>query len=146
MVTQFCTFNVGNLLFGVDVVLVQEVMRYQEMTRVPLASPMIRGIINLRGQLVTAVDMRRRLGLPEASEGTLPMNVIVRREDDAISLLVDEIGDVIDVSAEALERPPETLMGTARELIKAVCQLEGALLLVLDAQQITSVADTERAA
>ncbi len=146
MVTQFCTFNVGNLLFGVDVVLVQEVMRYQEMTRVPLASPMIRGIINLRGQLVTAVDMRRRLGLPEAPEGSLPMNVIVRREDDAISLLVDEIGDVIDVSAEALERPPETLMGTARELIKAVCQLEGALLLVLDAQQITSVADTERAA
>lgn len=146
MVTQFCTFNVGNLLFGVDVVLVQEVMRYQEMTRVPLASPMIRGIINLRGQLVTAVDMRRRLGLPEAPEGTRPMNVIVRREDDAISLLVDEIGDVIDVSAEALERPPETLMGTARELIKAVCQLEGALLLVLDAQQITSVADTERAA
>ncbi|MDX2055093.1 MAG: chemotaxis protein CheW [Polyangiaceae bacterium] len=138
MPTQFCTFYVGDLLFGIDVKMVQEVMRYQEMTRVPLSSPMIRGLINLRGQLVTAVDMRRRLGLPPLSTDRLPMNVIIRREEDAVSVLVDEIGDVIDVGAEAFERPPETLMGAARELIRSVCKLEGALLLVLDAQQITA--------
>jgi purine-binding chemotaxis protein CheW len=146
VITQFCTFYVGKLLFGIDVTLVQEVMRYQDMTRVPLASPVIRGIINLRGQLVTAVDMRRRLGLPAMEQEHLPMNVIVRRESDAVSLLVDEIGEVIDVSEDAFERPPETLVGAARELIRSVCKLEGALLLVLDAQQITSVESTESAA
>lgn len=146
MATQFCTFHVGTLLFGIDVTMVQEVMRYQDMTRVPLASPVIRGLINLRGQIVTAVDMRRRLGLPPFSEGHLPMNVIVRLEDGAVSLLVDEIGEVIDVGADAFERPPETLTGAARELIRSVCKLEGALLLVLDAQQVTTVDPAEDAA
>jgi purine-binding chemotaxis protein CheW len=146
MTTQFCTFYVGKLLFGIDVTMVQEVMRYQEMTRVPLASPVIRGLINLRGQLVTAVDMRRRLGLPALADGLLPMNVIVRREDGAVSLLVDEIGEVMDVAAEAFERPPETLTGAARELIRSVCKLDGALLLVLDAQQLTTLDSSDEAA
>lgn len=129
---QFCTFFLEGLFFGIEVEKVQEVIRYQEMTRVPLAPSVVGGLINLRGQIVTAVDMRRRLGLSERPEDQLPMNVVVRTEDGAVSLLVDEIGDVLETEEESFERPPETLQGEARELIRGVYKLKGQLLLILD--------------
>jgi purine-binding chemotaxis protein CheW len=128
----FCTFQVAHLYFGVEVCRVQEVIRYQRMTRVPLAPPIVRGIINLRGQLVTAIDLRRRLALPEAAEDHQPMNVVVRDSEGCVSLLVDEIGDVLEVSPEQFESPPETLDGVPREIIRGVYKLDGRLLLVLD--------------
>src|SRR4051794_10190615 len=88
---QFSTFSLAGLLLGVEVLQVQEVIRYQEMTRVPLAPAEVRGLINLRGQIVTAIDLRRRLGLPDRAEHEQPMNVVVRTSDGVISLLVDEI-------------------------------------------------------
>jgi purine-binding chemotaxis protein CheW len=129
---QFCTFFVDGLYFGVDVQKVQEVIRYQDMTRVPLAPREVRGLINLRGQIVTAVDLRRRLSLGERPEDQLPMNVVVRNDDGVVSLLVDEIGDVLDVEEDTFEPPPETLDGIARELIRGTYKLEGRLLLELD--------------
>ena len=129
---QFCTFFLEGLFFGIEVEKVQEVIRYQEMTRVPLAPSVVGGLINLRGQIVTAVDMRRRLGLSERPEDQLPMNVVVRTEDGAVSLLVDEIGDVLETEGESFERPPETVQGVARELIRGVYKLKGQLLLILD--------------
>jgi len=138
---QYCTFLLGGLYFGIDVLQVQEVSRHQEMTRVPLAPPVVRGLINLRGQIVTAVDLRRRLELPDRAEGDLPVNVVVRTEDGAVSLLVDEIGDVLEVPAEAFERPPETLRGTARELIRGAYKLDGRLLLILDTDRAVNPAD-----
>ena len=129
---QFSTFVVEGLLFGVEVEKVQEVIRYQEMTRVPLAPSVVRGLINLRGQIVTGLDMRRRLELKERDEKQLAMNVVVRHEDGAVSLLVDEIGEVLEVEEEAFEPPPETLNGRARELILGVYKLQGRLLHVLD--------------
>src|SRR4051812_45165850 len=98
--TQYCTFLLDNRYYGVDVQHVQEVIRYQELTPVPLASPVVSGLINLRGRIVTAIDLRRLLGLPDRPKGKLPMNVVVKTGDDAVSLLVDEIGDVIDVPAD----------------------------------------------
>ncbi len=129
---QFCTFFLEGLFFGIEVEKVQEVIRYQEMTRVPLAPSVVGGLINLRGQIVTAVDMRRRLGLSERPEDQLPMNVVVRTEDGAVSLLVDEIGDVLETEEESFERPPETVQGVARELIRGVYKLKGQMLLILD--------------
>ena len=129
---QFCTFFLEGLFFGIEVEKVQEVIRYQEMTHVPLAPSVVGGLINLRGQIVTAVDMRRRLGLSERPEDQLPMNVVVRMEDGAVSLLVDEIGDVLETQEESFERPPETVQGVARELIRGVYKLKGQLLLILD--------------
>src|SRR5215831_17402923 len=126
---QYCTFLVDGQYFGVDVTTVQEVIRYQEMTRVPLASPVVRGLINLRGQIVTAIDLRRRLGLNDRPADELPVNVIVHTDDGAVSLLVDEIGDVLEVSEKLFERPPETLRGTARELIRGAYKLPNQLLL-----------------
>src|SRR5512147_1217078 len=108
---QVATFLLDGLFFGVDVRRVQEVIRYQPMTRVPLAPDVVSGVINLRGQIVTAIDARRRLGLRERPAGTLPMNVVLRTDDGAVSLLVDEIGDVLEVTEECVEPPLETLRG-----------------------------------
>jgi purine-binding chemotaxis protein CheW len=132
---QFSTFFLDGLFFGVEVLKVQEVIRYQEMTRVPLAPPVISGLINLRGQIVTAIDLRRRLELSARSTGQLPMNVVVRTDDGAVSLLVDEIGDVVEVSAESFESPPETIKGVARDLIRGVYKLKERLLLILDTEK-----------
>jgi purine-binding chemotaxis protein CheW len=140
---QFCTFYVDRQFFGVPVQQVQEVIRYQEMTRVPLVPRVIRGLINLRGQIVVAIDLRRRLNAPERSEDQLPMNVVVRTADGALSLLVDEIGDVIEVQEETFERPPETLQGIARELVLGVHKLPAGLLLILDTEKAVNVSDAD---
>ena len=132
---QFSTFFVADLFFGVDVLRVQEVLRFQYMTRVPQAPEVIEGLINLRGQIVTAIDMRRRLGLPLRAGNQTPMNMVVRTEDGAVSLLVDEIGDVLDVDAATYEQPPENLDPAARDLIRGVYKLKDRLLLVLDAER-----------
>lgn len=132
---QYCTFILDGLSFGVEVLKVQEVVRYQEMTKIPLAPSVVRGLLNLRGQIVTAIDLRRRLGLSDRPADRLPMNVVVRIEDGLISLLVDEIGDVQDVPEAAFERPPETLDAVARTFIQGAYKLEGRLLLVLDTER-----------
>ena len=129
---QLCTFYLDDHLFGVDAQTVQEVIRFQEMTRVPQAPPSVSGLINLRGQIVTAIDLRRRLGMKPREVGKLPMNVVVRSDNGAVSLLVDQIGDVIEVDAENFETPPDTLQGLARELVKGAYKLDGRLLLLLD--------------
>jgi len=136
---QYCTFFVNGLFFGVEVLNVQEVLRYQQMTRVPLAPATVQGLINLRGQIVTAIDLRHRLELPPRKDESLPMNVVVRGEDGAISLLVDEIGDVVEIADDIFEAPPETLRGVARDLIKGVCKLKERLLLVLDTESTVNL-------
>ncbi len=138
---QFCTFYLDRNFFGVPVQKVQEVIRYQEMTRVPLVPPVVRGLINLRGQIVTAIDLRRRLGMNGRPPGQRPMNVVVRTTEGALSLLVDEIGDVIQVEDKTFEPPPETLQGIARELIRGVHKLPDRLLLVLDTERAVNVAE-----
>jgi purine-binding chemotaxis protein CheW len=132
MSKQYCTFYLGEFFFGVDVQAVQEVIRAQDMTPVPLAQKDVRGLINLRGQIVTAVDLRCRLKLEPMSKGQKSMNVVVRSGDDVTSLLVDKIGDVIEVDESTLERPPETLDPEIRRLIFGAHKLEERLLLVLD--------------
>ena len=100
---------------------------------------MVRGLINLRGQIVTAFDLHRRLGLAERRPDFVPMNVVVRTEDGPVSFLVDEIGDVVEVSPEQFETPPNTLRGPARLLIQGAYKLPGQLLLVLDPNIVVRV-------
>jgi purine-binding chemotaxis protein CheW len=133
---QYCTFFVDGHCFGLDVLRVQEIIRHQEMTRVPLAHPVVRGLINLRGQIVTAIDLRRRLDFPDWPADRLPVNVVVKTDDGAMSLLVDEVGDVLQVSEELFEPPPETLRGPARQLIRGAYKLNDRLLLLLDVDTI----------
>jgi purine-binding chemotaxis protein CheW len=129
---QFTTFVLDGHLFGVEVETVQEVIRYQAMTRVPLAPGAVGGLINLRGQVITALDLRRRLGMADRPDGVLPMNVVVRTEEGAVSLLVDQIGDVVETDAASFETPPDTVAPAARELIRGAYKLDGTLLLALD--------------
>jgi purine-binding chemotaxis protein CheW len=136
---QFCTFYLDNHMFGVKVEQVQEVFRYQDMTTVPLAPPEVRGLINLRGQIITALDLRLRLGMEILPGEKLPMNVVVRTADGVVSLLVDEIGDVLEVSEDDYERPPETIPIEVRKLVLGVYKLQGKLLLILDSEKAVNV-------
>jgi purine-binding chemotaxis protein CheW len=138
-ISQCATFHVGDLYFGIDVQKVQEVLRFQETTRVPKAPPVIRGLINLRGQIVTAIDMRTRLGLPVRPLDSTPMNVVIRTAEGPLSLLVDEIGDVVEVCAEQFESAPANLPEPQRETLRGVFKLERELLLVLDEEKISQV-------
>lgn len=138
---QYCTFYLDRFFFGVEVMKVQEVLRYQEMTRVPLAPEEVKGLINLRGHIVTAIDMRRRLKLNDRSADQTPMNVVVRTEDGEISLLVDEIGDVLEMNDSNFERAPETISATTRDLLRGVYKLQDKLLLVLDSERVVNLAN-----
>jgi purine-binding chemotaxis protein CheW len=140
-VHQYCTFYLDGRYFGLDVLTVQEIIRYQVLTRVPLAPPVVRGLINLRGQIVTSIDLRRRLNIPERPADQVPLNVVVQTDDGAVSLLVDEIGDVLEVSDNLFERPPETLNGTARDLIRGAYKLPDRLLLILDTERTVCLAE-----
>ena len=154
--TQYCTFWVGGLYFGVAVEEVQEVLRHQPMTPVPRAATAVTGLINLRGQIVTAVDLRVRLGLTpphsedaaeyaaadaDAGDGAerLPMNVIVRSRGEVVSLLVDRIGDVIDIAGVRSETPPSNMPARIRDVVLDVRPLPDSILLVLDADRAVDV-------
>jgi purine-binding chemotaxis protein CheW len=136
---RFCTFWLGELYYGLDVLRVQEIVGHQQPTRVPLAPPAVRGLINLRGRIVTALDLRRRLGLAEAPAGLPPKGVVVRTDEGVVSLLVDEVGDVREVEEAAFERPLENLEGEARELIQGAYKLPGRLLLILEVDKVLEV-------
>jgi len=136
---RFTTFYVDGMLFGVEVMKVQEVLRSQNSTRVPLAPEVVSGLINLRGQIVTSIDMRRRLNLPLRAPDVVPMNIVVRSGDEAVSLLVDEIGDVLQVEASRFERKLHNIDPAVRDLIVGVYKLDDRLLLVLDTNKTVAV-------
>lgn len=142
---QYATFFVNGLYFGVEVLTVQEVIRYQQMTRVPLAPPVVSGLINLRGQIVTAIDVRTRLGVAPRAADQLPMNVVVRTDDGVTSLLVDEIGDVVEVQSSQFEPTPDTLRGVARDLVDGIYKLDSRLLLVLNVGRTVTIGHVESA-
>lgn len=135
-VGQYCTFWLAGLLFGVPVEDVQEVLRHQDVTVVRRAPEAVTGLINLRGQIVTAIDLRTRLGLPTRELDREPTNVVIRSRGEVVSLLVDQIDDVIDVAmarGRHVEAPPSTLPLTVRRVLRGVVPLPRSILLVLDA-------------
>jgi purine-binding chemotaxis protein CheW len=139
IVSQVCTFTVDGLLFGVNVVQVQEVLRHQDLTPVPLAPGVVSGLINLRGQIVTALDMRQRLGLPPPPDHQMPTNLILRDQQRVMSLLVDDIGDVLEVDSRDFEAPPDTLPASSRALIDGVYKFKPQLLLLLNTERAVRV-------
>jgi len=131
----YATFYVDGTLFGIDATDVQEVLRGQPMTSVPLSPPEISGLINLRGQIVVAIDLRERLGRGPAGEDIKPLNVVVRTEHGPVSLIVDDIGDVLEANDDALEKPPDTLSGPTKDLVVAIQKLDERLMLVVDVKR-----------
>lgn len=144
--SQLSTFHVGKYLFGVDVALVQEVVRLQSITPVPLAAPEIAGLINLRGEVLTAIDLRVRLGMPKSASGREPVNVVIRVDNEPVSLLVDEIGGVLEVSQVPFEQTPSTVDERVRDLLLGAYTLPDRLLLALNAARVLDVVADNRAA
>ncbi|WP_067473380.1 chemotaxis protein CheW [Actinomadura hibisca] len=140
---QYATFEVADQLFGVDVSQVQEVLRFSEYTRVPLAPTSIGGLFNLRGQVIAAVDLRVQLGLPGRDLGESAMNVIVSVDEEWVSLLVDRIGEVIELGDDAFEPPPDTMGSAYRNLIIGTFKLENRLMLALDARRAIEITKPE---
>lgn len=133
--SRYVTFTVEQGLYGVDVQRVQEALRAHDRTRVPLAPEGVAGLVNLRGQVVLTVDLRPRLGLPPVGDEVQQMMVVVQVGGETVSLLVDQVGDVVDVPPERIEPAPDTLDPTIRPLIQAACTLDERLLLVLDVDE-----------
>jgi purine-binding chemotaxis protein CheW len=142
--TLYASCQVGGLRVGINVDAVQEVTAGTDLTRIPLASPLISGLLNLRGQIVTAIDLRRCLHLAERPAGQRPVNVILRTADGCVSLLVDDVGDVLAADADCFEEPPRTLRGRLRELISGAYQLDGGLLLTLDIEGVLAFSAGDR--
>ena len=144
---QFCTFYVDNLLLGIEVLDVQEVLRYQDLTEIPLASSEIQGLINLRGQIITAINLRSRMHLPPSPNEKDSMNIVARINNEVISFLVDSVGDVLEVDNESFERVPSTVDASTRNLVSGVYKLEGQrLLMVLDAVKAANLSSVKEAA
>jgi purine-binding chemotaxis protein CheW len=136
---RVATFWAEDLFLAVEVERVQEVMRSQRLTPVPLAHPCVRGLLNLRGQIVTAIDARCRLGLPARQPGDPEVNVIIPSRGDPMSLVADREGDVVDLGSDPFEMP-QTVDSVIRGLVTQVYRLDGTLLLLVDVDQMLSTA------
>jgi len=142
MAQQFCTFHVGDLFLGIEVKRVQEVLRDSHITPIPTAPPAVRGLINLRGQIVTAIDLGTRFN--QANRHIDGSTVLVLDAgSELLSFVVDRAGDVVEVDESTFEEPPDTLRGEARRLIRGAYKLKKTLLLVLN---IEHALDLDKAA
>lgn len=139
-VTQFSTFSVAGQLYGIDVDSVHSVSKFHPVTEVPLAPPAVAGLLNLRGQVATAIDMRVRLELPPRDADAKPMNVVVKTDDGLVSLLVDSVGDVENTTQDQRDQVPDMMSGAARELVVGAYKMaDSRLLLTLDVDRTVDV-------
>lgn len=136
---QFCTFYLDHLLFGVESQKIQEVVPYRELRPVPLAPASVSGLMNLRGQVVIALELRRQLDLPERPAEMTPICLVMRASDESVCLLADEVGNVVEVAEDTFEPTPETLPPHLRSLILGVHKLEHHLLHLLDTDRACEV-------
>jgi purine-binding chemotaxis protein CheW len=141
---QICTFTLGDRTFALPVAEIREVVRGLEVTPVPLAPGAVRGLANLRGQIATAIDLRLRLDMPPREAGQGEVNVVVDAPDGPVCLAVDDVGDVIMVAAETVDRPPETLRPAVRDLVRGICKLQDELVLLLDTHRAVEVGPARR--
>jgi len=137
--TQNATFRVGDHYLGISVSDVQEVLREQTITKVPLAPAVVAGLINLRGQIVPELDLHRLLELPPPEPGAGTFSVVVRTEHGPVSLMVDEIDDVMELEISKFEPPPQNVDAHVRALLQGVYQLQDRLLLIADVHKIVDV-------
>jgi purine-binding chemotaxis protein CheW len=142
---EYVTVTISGQLFGIPVLMVQDVLGPQRITRVPLAPREVAGVLNLRGRIVTAIDMRRRLRLPDRDEGDQGMSVVVDLHGELYSLIVDGVGEVMGLSDDTYEGNPSTLDPVWRSVANGVYQLEGQLLVVLDVAKLIDLTDAKAA-
>jgi purine-binding chemotaxis protein CheW len=132
---QFCTFTVDGMLFGIEVLAIQEVLKGRELEPVPLSHDAIEGLLNLRGQIVTAIDLRHRLGRPPRAPDASTMLLVTPTSGGIVAFLADSIGDVTEVTDASFEPPPRNLTPEARRFVSGVYKLSGTLLHVLEVER-----------
>ncbi len=135
----FVTMTIAGQLFGIPVLQVQDVLGPQNLTRVPLAPPEVAGSLNLRGRIVTAIDVRIRLGLPPRPEGMTGMSVVVDLGGELYSLLIDQVGEVLTMDKESFESNPPTLDPRWREVSRGIYRLKEQLMVVIDVTQLLNL-------
>ncbi len=135
-VVELATFYVGEALCGMDILKVQEINKLMEMTKVPQAPDYVMGILNLRGQIVTIIDLGKKLGLSEISVDESSRNIIVNSDNEYIGLLVSRIGDVVEADWGKVERPPANIGGLQGSYFKGVFKMDDRLIGILDADQV----------
>lgn len=136
---QFVTMTIAGQLFGIPVLTVQDVLGPQKITRVPLSPPEVAGSLNLRGRVVTALDMRKRLSLPKREENSESMSIVVEHGGELYSLIIDEVGEVLSLSNNIHERNPGTLDPRWREVAAGVYRLDKELMVVLDVNRVLDI-------
>lgn len=136
---HLCTFNVEQLFVGIEISCIQEILHMPPLTPVPLASESVLGLMSLRGQIVPVIDLRQRLGLSPMSSQQTCFVVLIRTDDGPVSLVVDHVGDVVEVDADAFEPIPETMRADIRPFIRGAYKLERKLLLSLNARAAVSL-------
>lgn len=136
----FVTLSVADQLCGVPVTAVRDVLGEQPITRIPLAPPEIAGSLNLRGRIVTAIDLRHRLGLPPAQAGTPRMSVVAEQSGELYALLVDQVSEVMARPTAAFERNPPTLSAAWAAHSNGIYRLQGRLMVVLDVARVLALA------
>ena len=129
------TFRVCDMLCGLDIVDVQEIKRIHQITAVHRAPPEVRGVVNMRGRIVTIIDVRQKLGFPEAADGPA-LVIIVPHRDELLGLLVDDVDDIVSAEAGAIAPAPDNLEGVERELFCGVLKLDQTLVAILDRSRI----------
>ena len=139
---QFATFYVSHMLLGVDIRVVQEINRQSEITQVPHAPEYVRGVINLRGEVATVVDLRKILGLPQSNASRQTRNLIVHHQREAIGLLVDRISDILTLREDEIDSPPTNVDGVDGRLMSGVYTLDSDIVVLLDIDEV--LADTAR--
>lgn len=133
---EFITFTVDGQWFGIPVLSAQDVLHPQKIYRIPLAPPQVAGLLNLRGRIVTAIDLRDCLGLPPVADPSRSMSVVIEQGAELYSLLVDSVGDVLTLPTDAWEPNPATLSPRWREMCLGVYRLDGQLLLALNVARV----------
>lgn len=134
---DFLTIMIAGQMFGIPVLQVQDVLGQQSVTRIPLAPPQVAGALNLRGRIVTAVNVRRCLGLEDLAEAQKKtMSVVVENEGELYSLIIDSVGDVLSLKESAFESNPPTLDLLWRSVSLGVYRLDGKLLVILDVNKL----------
>ena len=142
---DFVTMTIADQLFGIPVLQVQDVLGHQRITRIPLAPPEVAGSLNLRGRIVTAIDVRLRLGLQPRPKNKPEMSIVVDFRGELYSLIVDSVGEVLSLSNEVFERNPATLDGRWREVSTGIYRLKDTLMVVLDVSRLLNFANMEAA-
>jgi purine-binding chemotaxis protein CheW len=143
-VTQvLVTLTVADQLCGVPVLAVRDILGEQVITRIPLAPPEIAGSLNLRGRIVTAIDLRRRLRLPPAAAGQARMSVVAEQAGELYALLVDQVSEVLSLNASLFERNPPTLEKCWAQFSTGIFRLDGRLLVVLDVSRLLALSGEE---